>query len=100
MRRSARRSRCLEVFEKHNQEVRETVPADRLLVFRVQDGWAPLCDFLGCEVPAGVPFPHLNEGRETLKKLARERLFGPWIRGGKIAAPIGVILGILWWLTR
>ena len=87
-----------EVFERHNREVQERVPADRLLVFRVQDGWEPLCKFLGRDVPAGIPFPHLNEGKETLEALARERLFGRWIRAARIAAPVGALVLLLWWL--
>ena len=60
--------KCINVFNRHNQEVQEHVPRERLLVFRVQEGWEPLCKFLGCEVPEGIPFPHLNEGRETLRR--------------------------------
>lgn len=40
----------------------------RLLVFDVREGWAPLCDFLGFEVP-DKPFPYLNEAREMRRKL-------------------------------
>jgi hypothetical protein len=32
-----------------------------------KDGWAPLCEFLGKPVP-NEPFPHLNEGMETIRK--------------------------------
>ncbi len=64
----------MQVFEEHNRRVREEVPAGRLLVFRVQDGWEPLCDFLGCEVP-DEPFPHLNEGTDTLR-LGLRMIFG------------------------
>lgn len=46
-------------FERHNTAVQESVPADRLLVYSVSEGWAPLCDFLGCPVP-GEPFPQRN----------------------------------------
>ena len=76
------------------------MPADRLLVFRVQDGWEPLCKFLGREVPPGIPFPHLNEGKETLEDLARERLFGRWIRAARIAVAVGAMTVLLWWLLR
>lgn len=38
----------LELFEEH---VKTVVPAERLLVYRVGDGWEPLCSFLGVEVP-------------------------------------------------
>jgi hypothetical protein len=34
-------------------EVRRHVPADRLLEFKVTDGWEPLCRFLGIDVTHG-----------------------------------------------
>ncbi|PKX89090.1 sulfotransferase family protein [Aspergillus novofumigatus IBT 16806] len=37
-------------------EVRRYIPTDRLLIFNVKEGWAPLCKFLEVEVPA-QPFP-------------------------------------------
>lgn len=60
------RDALVAAFEEHNRRVREEVPPSRLLVFRVQDGWAPLCRFLGCEAPP-EPFPHLNEGPDTVR---------------------------------
>lgn len=47
-------------FEHHHQRVVASVPADRLLVFDVREGWEPLCAFLGIAVP-DVPFPKINE---------------------------------------
>lgn len=41
--------------------MKEYVPADRLLVYEVREGWEPLCEFLGVEAPKGKPFPHLND---------------------------------------
>ncbi|KAL8891333.1 MAG: hypothetical protein Q9215_001656, partial [Flavoplaca cf. flavocitrina] len=38
-------------FEDHYAHVREVVPKERLLEYRVQEGWEPLCRFLGTEVP-------------------------------------------------
>jgi hypothetical protein len=54
------REHCIDVFNRHNREVIETVPPDRLLQFRVSDGWQPPCTFLDCDVPE-EPFPHINE---------------------------------------
>ena len=34
-------------FQEWEAEVKAAVPEDRLLVFRVQEGWGPLADFLG-----------------------------------------------------
>ncbi len=47
-------------FERHTTTLRESLPADRLLVFDVRQGWDPLCAFLGVPVPE-EPFPHLND---------------------------------------
>jgi alkylresorcinol/alkylpyrone synthase len=55
----AEREHALACYQRHNDEVASTVPAARLLVYDVRDGWAPLCDLLGAEPPA-APFPHLN----------------------------------------
>ena len=43
----------------HNHRVKSNVPADKLLVYNVKEGWKPLCDFLECEVPT-ITFPHEN----------------------------------------
>src|ERR671910_1325040 len=62
------RAYAMDVFERHNEAVRLRVPPERLLVFDVREGWAPLCDFLGVEVPE-KPFPCLNEAREMRRRL-------------------------------
>jgi len=59
---------CMRIFESHNAAVRTTVPSERLLEYDVQQGWQPLCDYLGLTVP-DKPFPHLNAGRRSLYTL-------------------------------
>lgn len=51
---------AIEVFERHNEEVRRRVPPERLLIYEVKEGWGPLCEFLGVPVP-DEPFPRLND---------------------------------------
>ena len=48
------------------------VPADRLLVWEVKEGWGPLCKFLDLPVPQ-EPFPRLVPRERELKypKLVR-----------------------------
>jgi hypothetical protein len=46
--------------DRYHADVRRNVPADRLLVWSVKDGWGPLCEFLEVPVP-DQPFPHLND---------------------------------------
>ncbi|WP_158266354.1 sulfotransferase family protein [Allosphingosinicella deserti] len=55
-------------YREHVEAVRAYVPADRLLVFDVREGWAPLCAFVGADVPR-TPFPHANEGGEFAQYL-------------------------------
>ena len=55
------REHAIDVFNRHNRTVREQVPAERLLVFDVKEGWEPLCTFLGVPVPSGEDFPRLND---------------------------------------
>jgi hypothetical protein len=62
-------------FRRHNDEVTQTVPADRLLVYEVKQGWEPLCTFLGVPVPEDKPFPRLNS-REEFGQRARVRQSG------------------------
>ena len=50
-------------MERHNEEVKRMVPAERLLVWQVSEGWEPLCEFLEVDVP-DEPLPHVND-RET-----------------------------------
>ncbi|MFC3521750.1 sulfotransferase family protein [Streptomonospora nanhaiensis] len=71
--RFAEREHALNIFRRHNDTVRTEIPADRLLVFEVRQGWEPLCSFLGVEVP-DEPFPHLNDS-ESFRRTASERRF-------------------------
>ena len=53
----------------------------------MKEGWGPLCDFLGVEVP-DEPFPHLNDTREM-----RRRLLG--LVAISAVAPVLAVAGIL-----
>jgi hypothetical protein len=57
------RAELVRAFNAHNDAVKEAIPADRLLVFEVKDGWAPLCDFLDVPVP-DMDFPRTNHREE------------------------------------
>jgi hypothetical protein len=59
----------IEQMVAHNEEVKRTVPPERLLVWEVADGWEPLCEFLGVEVPA-EPLPHANDRETFLERVS------------------------------
>lgn len=79
------REHAVAVFERLNEEVKEHVPDERLLVYEVSEGWEPLCEFLGVERPEGETFPHLND-TESFRRTIR--------RGSALAvgAPAALIL--------
>ncbi len=62
------------VFNDHNEKVKNYVPADKLLVYDVCEGWEPLCEFLGVAVPA-EPLPHTNK-KEDFAAMVAELMQG------------------------
>ena len=56
-------------YRRHVDEVREAIAPERLLVFDVAEGWAPLCRFLGVPEPEG-PFPKVNTTDEFKAMMA------------------------------
>ena len=65
------RENAIAVYERHVEEVIATVPADRLLVHRLGDGWEPLCAHLGVPVPA-EPYPSRNTTAELQARMSLE----------------------------
>jgi sulfotransferase family protein len=94
--RFADRAYAIEVFERHVEEVRERIPADRLLVFNVAEGWEPLCAFLGVPVP-GEPFPNVNDTEEFLR--FRRRQMAPLLARPALAAA-GTAVGLTFLIRR
>jgi hypothetical protein len=58
----------IEQAKAHDEAVKRTVPAERLLVWKVTDGWEPLCEFLEVDVPA-EPLPHVNDRDTFLERV-------------------------------
>lgn len=75
---------AISVFERHNEDVKATVPPEKLLVFDVKEGWGPLCRFLGVEEP-DEPFPRLNDAR-TFRRM---------IYAGRAVAVAPVLLAVI-----
>jgi hypothetical protein len=66
-----------QVFNQHIEEVKATVPADKLLVYDVREGWGPLCEFLGKPVPK-EELPHLNK-KENFKTMLASLMKGEMV---------------------
>jgi hypothetical protein len=55
-------------MQRHNDEVKANVPADRLLVWDVTQGWEPLCEFMELPVPS-EPFPNVNDSKVFVERI-------------------------------
>ncbi len=69
------KAHLIELLAEHNRAVQAFVPSEKLLVYEVKDGWAPLCDFLGQPVP-DTPFPFENQGEDFI-----QQTLGRFVRG-------------------
>jgi Sulfotransferase domain len=63
------RAKAIAFYDQHIEEVKAALPKERLLVFSADQGWEPLCNFLGVPVPAGK-FPNVNDRAEIKKAIA------------------------------
>ncbi len=61
------KEKAIEIFNKHFDDVRKTIPKEKLLEFNVVDGWEPLCKFLNVDVPK-EEFPKSNSTDDFKKK--------------------------------
>lgn len=84
------REAAIERFNQHIEEVKAHVPAEKLLVYSVKEGWEPLCAFLGVPVP-DKPFPHLNDK----KMIQRAMRFGPAVILGGAAALVAIAFWVI-----
>ena len=88
-------------YREHNDRVQAVVPADQLLVFNVKQGWQPLCEFLGCEVPSRE-FPRRNVAGTEVKsdhhliRMRRRAKIVSWL----LLAILIAVLSVFILLTR
>ena len=77
-------------FLNWNQSVIDYVPSDRLLVYKVKDGWKPLCEFLNLPEP-DMPFFHKNK---TKNMGHMSRFIGSMFAISILAVIIAIVLTI------
>ncbi|KAI8890205.1 hypothetical protein K501DRAFT_237163 [Backusella circina FSU 941] len=58
----------MKMFVDHNEEVKHYVPADRLYVMELGEGWDGICKFLNKDVP-DVPYPRSNSTDDFVKNI-------------------------------
>ncbi|MBK9925894.1 MAG: sulfotransferase family protein [Anaerolineales bacterium] len=92
----ADKEHAIQIFNAHIEEVKKNIPAEKLLIFNVKEGWKPLCDFLGIPVPEDIPFPHINDHETVKKQIERARTMYQVIP----YVGIGIILLIVWLMAK
>ena len=55
------KANAINKFNRHIEEVKQTIPENQLLIFEAKDGWQPLCEFLNKPIPE-TPYPRSNKG--------------------------------------
>jgi hypothetical protein len=63
------REYMVEFFTKRSAEIISSIASERLLVYKISDGWEPLCEFLDVAVP-NLDFPRINSRDETIALLS------------------------------
>ena len=85
---------AIDVFNRHIEEVKRTVPPERLLVFDVKQGWEPLCRFLGVPVPS-TPFPRMNDTAEFVGRIKkRQRVMQGVLAGVVVLIGLGLYFAL------
>ena len=98
----------IDYYNASHEEARQLVSLDKRLEFCIQEGWAPLCQFLGVETPLGgdggpLKFPHINDTGSfgakmaVVKRQAAVRIAKRW---SPLLGTIGVVGVAIWWMRR
>jgi hypothetical protein len=84
------REHALKIYRDHIKHVQATARRDQLLVFKVKDGWAPLCSFLNVPVPEN-DYPHLNDAAQIRRVIFAIRALG-WLLLAGLLGGLGSLL--------
>ena len=83
-------NRGKEIFQRHYDEVRRLVPKDRLLEYRVTEGWEPICKFLDQPIPKGSPFPNINDSSGFVARTKHRN----WLQTYNVLVRLGMWLAL------
>ncbi|PNP58458.1 hypothetical protein FNYG_15121 [Fusarium nygamai] len=87
-------------YEEFYRRIREAVPKERRLEYSLGDGWEPLCEFLGKDVP-DVEFPRVNDRKahsEDLERLMAELMrVSMGVLGPYLVAVLAVVVVLYAW---
>jgi hypothetical protein len=70
------RAYMTDYFRRHTEEVKRSIPPERLLIYQAGQGWEPLCKFLGVAVPDAL-YPSENSRAEFIARAAARQSAPP-----------------------
>nr|XP_026694248.1 uncharacterized protein LOC101242769 isoform X1 [Ciona intestinalis] len=83
------------IYRRHNNYVIQKVPKDRLLLFNLSDGWDPLCEFLGKEIP-NKEFPHVNKSASIMRDyMATSPIMQRMIKETVVVVCVLLVVGVV-----
>ena len=92
------RKKARQAYRDHYALVRSVTPQERLLEYKLGEGWAPLCTFLDKPIP-DVPFPRVNDSealQELLQIIIKRGLYNTFKRTVSMAVPLAIIVVGIW----
>ena len=84
------RRHAIRVFRDHIEEVKRTVPKEKLLIYSVSESWEPLCAFLDVPVPKRT-FPHINDRKTTQRMYLLARVLAALLFIGGVGTLIWLV---------
>ena len=89
------RAKAIAHYKQHIEDVKSAVPPDRLLIFSVDQGWEPLCRFLGVPLPTSA-FPNVNDRASMRRGIVGVTIAGYGIFAIAALALAAALYGVLW----
>lgn len=87
------RAAAIARYHEHIADVKAAVEPEKLLVFSADQGWQPLCEFLGVPVP-DTAFPNTNDRAEFQQGIAKVKMaaYGLIAAGALAIAGLGYLV--------
>ncbi|CAG9940507.1 unnamed protein product [Clonostachys rosea f. rosea IK726] len=79
-----------QTYQRHVNWLKQNVPAHRLVMFDVKDGWEPLCRALELPVPEGVEFPRINDSK-AIEEFSKQQVLRGLKRWCLILSTLGAV---------
>ncbi|KAI1347490.1 hypothetical protein F5Y01DRAFT_307504 [Xylaria sp. FL0043] len=87
-------------YEEYNARAKELVPADRLLVAKLEDGlgWEQICPFLEVDIPT-IPYPRINDTKQ-FQAHSTQMIQSGRRRAMSLMGALGVLAVSIWYIRR